>query len=53
MMVSVSNQPKTPHRTIRVPDEVWNAAKKKAEREGATLSEKVREWLTYYVNEVE
>lgn len=49
MMTSVVNQPKTPHRTIRVPDDVWAAAKEKAERDGTNLSEKIREWLVDYV----
>lgn len=49
MMASVANQPKTPHRTIRVPDDVWNPAREKAETEGTNLSELIREWLTNYV----
>lgn len=28
----------TPHRTIRVPDEVWEAALRKAEQEGTNLT---------------
>lgn len=50
MMATVSNQPKTPHRTIRVPDEVWLPAKVKAESEGSDLSKKIREWLSEYIS---
>lgn len=50
MMSSVANQPKTPHRTIRVPDDVWAPARLKAEQEGRNLSELIRGWLTQYVN---
>lgn len=52
MMATVANQPKTPHRTIRVPDEVWLPAKVKAESEGSNLSEKIREWLVAYVDPI-
>lgn len=51
MMGAVANQPKTPHRTVRVPDEVWLPAVKKAKAEDTTLSEKIREWLTTYVED--
>lgn len=51
MMVTVANKPKTPHRTVRVPDEVWLPAKVKAESEGSNLSEKIREWLIDYATE--
>lgn len=44
----MSNQPKTPHRTIRVSDELWVAARAKAENEGRNLSELIREFLTRY-----
>jgi len=51
MMVTVANQPKTPHRTVRVPDEVWLPAKVKAVSEGSNLSEKIREWLIDYAKD--
>lgn len=44
----VPNQPKTPQRSVRVPDEVWQAAKERAEAEGRTLSDVVREALAAY-----
>jgi len=45
------NQPKTPQRTIRIPDDPWLPAKEKAIREGTTVSEVVREKLVEYVKE--
>lgn len=50
MMGNVANQPKTPHRTIRVSHDIWNAAQEKAKTEGRTLSELIREFLTDYLN---
>ena len=38
----------TTHRTIRIPDEVWQPALAVAEREGDTLSEIVRRALIAY-----
>lgn len=43
------NKPKTPHRTIRVDDELWAAAMAAAEAQGKTVSEVIREALTRYV----
>ncbi len=51
MMGVVANQPKTPHRTIRVPDDVWKPAQVKAASEGHNLSELIREFLVDYVRE--
>lgn len=45
----VPNQPKTPQRTVRVPDDVWTAAKAKAEARGETLSDVIRAALVRYV----
>lgn len=44
----VPNQPKTPQRSVRVPDEIWQAAKVRAEEEGRTLSDVVRDALAAY-----
>lgn len=44
----VPNAPKTPQRTVRVPDEVWNAAKAKADERGDNLSEVIRKALERY-----
>lgn len=43
------NQPKTPHRTIRVPDEEWTPAKDKAAAEGETMTDVIRAGLRKYV----
>ena len=39
------NQPKTPLRNVRIPDDVWEAAKQKAEAEGRNVSAVIREHL--------
>lgn len=44
----VPNAPKTPQRTIRVPDELWAAAKAKAEERGEDLSSVIRAALEKY-----
>lgn len=49
-LASVPNQPKTPQRTVRVPDDVWAAAKAKAEERGDTLSDVIRRALQRYVS---
>lgn len=43
------NQPATPLRAFRIPDELYSAAKAKAEAEGRSLSEVVRSLLDRYV----
>lgn len=53
MMGVMPNAPKTPHRTIRVPDDVWTAAQQRAKAEGRNLSELIREWLTDYAKDSE
>lgn len=44
------NQPKTPQRTVRVPDEVWDAAKAKATERGDNLSDVIRRALYFYAD---
>lgn len=39
------NQPKTPARTMRIDDELWDAVKEEAERLGVTPSDVVRDAL--------
>lgn len=46
------NKPKTPHRTIRVPDEEWEPAKREAERRGETLTDAIRRFLRRYGKDV-
>lgn len=45
----VPNAPKTPQRTVRIPDELWAAAKAKAEGRGEDLSAVIRAALERYV----
>lgn len=47
----VPNQPKTPQRTIRVPDDLWQAAKEKAKRRGETVTEVLVAALKRYVRD--
>jgi predicted DNA-binding protein len=41
----------TPHRPIRISDELWAKAQEKAKRLGTTASEKARELLAKWVEE--
>lgn len=43
------NQPATPRRSIRVPDDLWAAATRKAAERGDSLSQVVRDALRRYV----
>lgn len=38
----------TPPRSVRVPDEVWQAAKAEAERRGETVSDAIVRFLARY-----
>lgn len=40
----------TPIRTIRVPDEVWERAQRKAAEEDTTVSALINEWLRDYTS---
>ncbi len=46
--VRVPDMP-TPLRNVRIPDEVWDAAREKAEREGTTVTAVVLAALQRYV----
>jgi len=46
----VPNQPKTPVKGFRIPVDLYDAALAKAQREGRTLTEIVREALQRYVD---
>lgn len=48
VMTPVPNQPKTPMRSFRIPDDVYDAAKAKAAERGETLTEVVRKALERY-----
>jgi antitoxin component of RelBE/YafQ-DinJ toxin-antitoxin module len=43
------NQPATPNRAIRVPDDLWWAAQRVAKDRGETVSDVVRRALERYV----
>ena len=45
----VPNQPKTPMRSLRIADELWEAAKRAASERGETLTDAVRAGLERYV----
>lgn len=49
ILLHVPNAPKTPQRTVRIPDKTWDAAKAAAERKGDNLSEVIRQSLERYV----
>lgn len=41
---------RVPHRTVRIPDDEWDAAKTKAAEKGETLSEVIRRALRRYAS---
>ena len=44
------NAPKTPTRTIRVPDDLWKAVQKRAAEEGVTVTSLILNALQTYVD---
>lgn len=50
---AVPNQPKTPHHSFRVDDELWQAAKERAAERGETVAEVLRAFLREYVEREE
>lgn len=45
----VPNTPGTPRRTVRIPDDLWDAAVAKAEERGESVSDVIRRALQRYV----
>ncbi len=45
------NQPATPHRSLRIPDEEWEEALRIARDRGETLTDVVRRALRRYIRE--
>lgn len=45
---AMPNKPKTPMHSFRVDDELWEAAKKRAEERDETLTEALRKFLRRY-----
>lgn len=50
-MWGMPNQPKTPLRGFRIPEKLYAEAKAKAEAEGRSLSDVVRDLLRRWVDE--
>lgn len=48
VMTRVPNKPKTPLRSFRIPDDIYEAAQKKAAEKGETVSDVVRRALERY-----
>jgi antitoxin component of RelBE/YafQ-DinJ toxin-antitoxin module len=46
----MANQPKTTARAVRISDEVWEAAKARAEKDGVTTTDVVRRALVKYLD---
>jgi hypothetical protein len=47
--VDVGKDTHTPRRTVRLPDELWEAAKAYADEEGRTVTDVIEEGLRRYV----
>lgn len=45
------NQPATPHRTVRVPDELWEAVQEKAAAEGLTVTDVIIKALERFLRD--
>ena len=45
------NQPATPHRSVRVPDELWEAAQRVASDRGETVTAVILRALKRYVRD--
>ena len=52
-MGGVPNQPKTPTRSFRIPDDIYYPARDKAQEQGDNLSDIVRDALLDYIGEDE
>ncbi|QOC55896.1 ribbon-helix-helix DNA binding domain protein [Gordonia phage DirtyBoi] len=51
-IVDVPNQPKTPNRTLRVPDDEWASWKAEADRLGVSLTDFLRETMNNRVKRI-
>lgn len=49
--VTVPDQPKTPLRSVRVPDELWEAALRKAHDRGETVTDVIIRALKRYLRD--
>lgn len=50
-MNGVPNQPATPNRTVRVPDELWEAVQRKAADQGETVTDVIIRALVRYLRD--
>lgn len=50
-VLDVPNQPKTPKRSVRVPDGLWEAAKQKARERGESVTAVIVRALKEYVKD--
>ena len=50
-MPRVPNQPATPHHSVRVSDDLWQAAKRVAADRGETVTDVIIRALTRYVRD--
>lgn len=48
-MTDMPNQPKTPLRSVRIPDEEWDPAKERAQENGETMTDVIRRSLREYI----
>jgi predicted DNA binding CopG/RHH family protein len=48
---TVPNQPATPNRTVRISDELWEAALAKAAAEGITVTDVIRHALERFLRD--
>lgn len=53
MLGSVPNQPATPVRTVRIPDEVWDALRRRADERGETVSDVILRAIRLHLREYE
>jgi predicted DNA-binding ribbon-helix-helix protein len=45
----MANQPKTPHRSVRLNDDIWDALREIGEQTGLSVSELIRLALTDFI----
>ena len=50
-MSGVPDQPKTPHRSVRVPDEIWDEVRRKASDRGETITDVILRALKQYLRD--
>jgi hypothetical protein len=51
MLRCVPNKPATPARSVRIPDEIWDALRARADERGETITDVVLRALRAYLRE--